>query len=365
MLFLTLADLKLPNSPLSRVSGLCSGSDPRFNSYIDTAVRRLMKRGDWASTVVPIHVCIRRGCVTWPRYVDSVRRVNLCGSPVPVTNIWSKYVDRDIWPRWYDFPGLMPWGELSSSYNVHNRGFGSSLRYTHSGANKIGHFSTYADPLGTHFIRAYPQYVEDVGKTVTIFGKDENGQPLRHKVTATDGTVTWEPGEIITMAGAPNGFGSTSVTVQSPIERVIKDETQGQVYLYSYNPDGTEGVDTLFDLAVYEPTETNPCYERMNIPGRASKDGTTTDTVMALVKLKAIPVKHDTDLITIPDVDALTLMVQSLLFDESDQPDMADRYEAKAIRELNLMLRDTYPEDETPVAVEAFNSTGIGPQQVF
>ena len=364
MLFLTLADLKKSDSPLSRVSGLCSATDSRFNSYIDTAVRKLMKRGDWANTVIPIHVCIRRGCVTWPRYVDSVRKINICGSPVPVTNIWSKYVDRDLWTRWYDFPGLMPWGELGSHYGLYGKGSGSSLRYTFSGANKIGHYSTYADPLGTHFIRAYPQYSEDVGKTVTIFGKDENGQPLRHKVTASDGTITWEPGTIITLAGHPLGFGSTSELVQPPIERVIKDETEGQIYLYSYDPDAAVGND-LFDLAVYEPTETNPTYERMSIPGRANTDGTTTDSIMALVKLKAIPVKHDTDLITVPDIDALTLMIQSLLFDEADQPDLADRYEAKAIRELNLMLRDTYPEDETPVAVEPFNATGIGYQKTF
>jgi hypothetical protein len=150
--------------------------------------------------------------------------------------------------------------------------------------------------------------------------------------------------------------------VQPPIERVIKDETQGQVYLYSYDPDA----DLLFDLAVYEPTETNPCYERMSIPGRNKKDdGSSNDSLMALVKLKPVPVKHDTDLITVPDVDALTLMVQSLLFDEADDPQLADTYEAKAIRELNLMLRDTYPEDQTDVAIEPFSSTGIGYQQTF
>jgi hypothetical protein len=361
MYFLTLGDLKKAGSPLSRVSGLCSSTDSRFPSYVNEAVRKLMKRGDWANTVVPIQVCIRRGCVTWPRYVGSVRRINLCGTPVPVTNIWSRYLERDIWPRWYDFPGLIPWGELGQHSGLYNRGWGSSLRYTDSGITKTGHYSTYSDPLGTHFVRAYPQYPQDAGKTVTIFGKDENGQPLQTKVTASDGTVTYKPGHIITMQGSPTGYGSSSVLIQPPIERVIKDETQGQVYLYSYDPDN----DLLFDLAVYEPSETNPCYERTAIPGRAKDDGTTTDTIMALVKLKHVDVVHDTDLITVPDVDALKVMIQSALFDEADDPDRADQYEAKAIRELNLMLRDTYPEDQTDAAVEPFNSTGIGHQKTF
>lgn len=364
MFFLTLGDLKQPSSPINRISGLCSASDSRFPSYVDEAVRKLMKRGDWASTVVPIQVCIRRGCVTWPRYVGSIRKMNLCGVPVPVTNIWSNYLDRDVYPRWYDFPGLIGWNQLASSYGFY--GGRDGLRYSWSGVNKTGHYSTYSDPLVTSFIRAYPQYPQDVGKTLTIFGKDENGQPLQHKVTASDGTVTYEPGTIITIgsSGASQKWGSTDVMVQPPIERVIKDVTQGQVYLYAYDPNQPVGSD-LFDLAVYAPTETNPCYERTSIPGRTSTDGSTTDSVMALVKLKHIPVVHDTDLVTIPDVDALKVMIQSALFDEADDADKADRYEAKAIRELNLMLRDTYPEDQTPITNEPFNAIGVGPQQMF
>lgn len=358
MFFYTLKDLKAADSPIGRISGLCASTDSRFPSYVDEAVRKLMKRGDWANTVIPIQVCIRRGCVTWPRYVGSVRKINLCGTPVPVTNVWSRFLERDLWPQWYDFPGLIPWGQLGDIYGLRTHGFGDSLRYSYNGATKTGFYSTYNDPYDSTYIRAYPQYQQDLGKTVTIFGKDENGQPLMHKVTASDGTVTYEPGHIITLA-AP--YGSSSVKIQPPIDRVIKDLTQGQVWLYAETPADSE---TLTDLAVYEPGETNPAYERQSIPGYQAKDG-STDSVLALVKLKPIPVRYDTDLITVPDLDALKVMIQSALFDEADDPDKADRYEAKAIRELNLMLRDQYPEDQTPVANEPFNATGIGHQQVF
>jgi hypothetical protein len=358
-MFQTLADLKNTNNPINRVAGLCPPNDSRFTSYIDEAVRKLMTRGDSAGTVVPIHVCVKRGCVTWPRYVESIRKINLCGSPVQVTNIYSQYLDRDIMPCWYGWPGLYPWGSLGNSYNLNDKGFGSDLRYSAVGIPKTGHYSTYSDPQNTCFIRAYPQYAEDIGKTVTIFGKDENGQPLQTKVTASDGTVTYKPGHIITLASP---YGSSSVQIQPPIGRVIKDETEGQVWLYAY--DATN--EWLEDLAIYEPTETNPWYERTFIGGSSPSGGScSTITVMALVKLRHIPLKHDTDLVTVSNVDALKMMLQSILFDEADDPDKADRYEAKAIRELNLFTRNLYPEDQTPIVVEPFNATGIGPQQCF
>jgi len=337
--FITLRDLKDAN--LSNQIGRCSDSTA-FLSSVNEAIRRLMTRGDWSQTVVPIHMCVRRGCVTWPRFVGQIRRLKICGRPIPMTNLYCSYLERDDWPCWYSFPSLHSWG----AYRSESRNWGPC------GATQLGRYSTYADPQGTRYIRAYPQFPADVGKTATVFGKDENGQPLIHE--NADGTHS--PGLIITIA---DPFGSSAIQIQTPIDRVIKDQTDGQVWLYAYNAD----LDELEDLAVYQPSEKNPSYARHNIPGCPNTENNRG--VMALVKLKHIDLVDDTDLVLVPSLAAIKFMLQSIVFEESNDAAMGAEYEAKAIRELNLQLRDEMPEQQTSVVIEPFNGTGIGTQQIF
>jgi hypothetical protein len=355
MTFLTLADVKA--SSIRRIANACPTSTT-FLELVNEATERLMTRGDWATTVVPIHTCIKNGCVTFPRYVGQVRKMNLCGTPIPVSNIWSPYLDRSNYSSWYNFPNIGTWGDLSSYYSV-----GGSLRYHPIGANNTGYYSVYSDPWGDRYIRAYSQFPQDFGKTLTIFGTDESGQPLTTKNTAADGTVTYAPGAKITLA-AP--FGSTSVKVRAPIERVIKDVTQGRVWLYGYN-DAT--ANDLEDLAVYEPSETNPTYVRMQIPGKRfgnSCSGSNCEaSVMAIVKLQFIPAANDEDLILIPNKAALKTMVQAIIFEESNDSEQAKEFESRAIRELNLQLRDVIPEDQTAIEIDGFNQTGVGVQRMY
>jgi hypothetical protein len=86
---------------------------------------------------------------------------------------------------------------------------------------------------------------------------------------------------------------------------------------------------------------------------------------MALVKLKHIDLVDDTDLVLVPSLAAIKFMLQSIVFEESNDAAMGAEYEAKAIRELNLQLRDEMPEQQTAVVIEPFNGTGIGTQQIF
>lgn len=339
--FFTLADAKAAD--IGNSVGYCSSS-AEFLRDLNWSQKRLMLRGDFSRTVVPIHMCVRSGCVTWPRFVGQVRRMNICGKPMPMRNIYSEYLDRSIWPAWFNFPSSSQW----PYYWQH------SANWPTCGVAQTGYYSTYADPQGTRYIRAYPQWPGDIGKTVTVFGKDDNGQPLVHE--NSDGTHS--PGVIITLA---NPFGSTSIQIQTPIDRVIKDATDGQVWLYAYNAD----LDELEDLAVYQPTEKNPTYARHRVPGWRSTSDSCNAGVMAMAKLKHIDLVNDTDLVLIPSLSALEMMMQARFFEQANDTQHANEYEARAIRELNLQLRDDMPENQTAVSVEPFNSTWIGPQQCF
>src|SRR5262249_10176007 len=98
------------------------------------------------------------------------------------------------------------------------------------------------------YIRAYPERQADVGKTITIYGVDSNGQELFTKQNGD-----WLPGVVLTLA-IP--FVSTPFTLRT-ITRVQKDVTKGKVRLFQY--DATNNV--LLDCAVYSPDETTPAYQ--------------------------------------------------------------------------------------------------------
>jgi len=69
--------------------------------------------------------------------------------------------------------------------------------------------------------------------------------------------------------------------------------------------------------------------------------------------------------VLINSLEAIKNMVQSIRYSEQGDDYNAKLYEARAIRALNLKLRDDFPEDQIPVTIEPFNSLPLGFQQMF
>lgn len=331
---LTFSEAK--KSRLSQVSQSCVNSDD-FKSLLNEATERLMRRGDWPGLVVPIYLCVKSGCVVWPRYVSKVRRINKCHSDVKVGNLWYDFIagQSNDFNRWF---GTFNAGGI-------NRFFNPQYRMV----NK-GFVCTYADiPATNCLIRFYPLCQADVGKTIQIFGLDNNGQPLQTRMNST----TWVEGITVTLA-LP--FGTTSVYVRQ-IDRVIKDVTQKNVQGYAY--DVTRNM--LFDIAVYEPSETLPSYEKDQLYlNNCCCDG---QSVSALVKLKYIPVETDTDLVLIDNITALKYAIQAIKAGEAGDNDGERQKMADAVHELNLQLEDVYPIDQVPVDSGFMGGDAVGAQK--
>lgn len=325
----TLAQVKA--SSVRNIAGCCPDSS-QFRQLVNDATRRLMSRGDFEGTVVPIHVCVKNGCVTFPRYVDHVRAVNRCNVPLPVTSLWYRFLDH---------------GDFRCCIN----GAAPPI-----GLSGFGTMPTYNSVFGDgRFIRAYPDCSADVGKTITLFGVDNNDQPLR----TNNGDGTYSDGWTLTLA-LP--YVSTTDYVRR-IDRVVKDYTQCMVRLYAY--DAT--LDALEDIAIYEPTETNPQYQRYTLQAGCCS-GTAcgeSKSIMALVKLRFIEAVADTDLVLIQNQHALKLMIQAMKYEESGERAAARAYEMDAIRELNLDLSNAVPEAQIAVRDQVFNGVPIGRMQCF
>lgn len=335
---LTFKELK--ESSVANVAGVCVTST-EFTALVNEATRRLLRRGDWSQSVIPIHVCVKRGCVVFPRYVGQVRKINLCHEPIPIRNLWYQFLpnQQSCWWRHYL--------DVRADCAMHS----------------MGRSPVFSDIYGDgRLVRAYLTYNADVGKTVTIFGVDNNDQPLR----TDNGDGTWDDGITLTLT---KPYASTNTYVRR-IDRVLKDPTEGDVRLYAY--DATN--DLLEDIALYEPSETNPDYAKYKIVAPSwPSTTTTTDTtsccpsfgLLALVKLKFIPVQADNDLVLIDNVDAIKDMIQSIKFAEAGDYGNANNAESRAIRELNQQLHDDVPEDAVAVSNDVFSSAGLGYQTMF
>ena len=145
------------------------------------------------------------------------------------------------------------------------------------------------------------------------------------------------------------------------IDRVIKEETTAPVTMFAYNV----AQDVLEELATYEPGETNPVFTRYNLGGGCCFNSCgNSNALIAMVKLRFVPVKVDTDLVLIDNLPALKEMVQSIKLAEQGDDRGAAVKEARAIRLLNLALRNQ-GDDTVPVSVEPFSGTCVGMQRMF
>lgn len=326
---LTLADIQTPQ--FNQAAGFCP-TESNFLELLNDTVQELMRRGDWDGTIVPVRVCVKRGCVTWPRYVSQVRKLNTCAASAPVQNVWYAFMEHghERGPSaWYN---TWPWrGSCIDTTQMLNQ----------------GRAPTYNDVYGTDcYLRVYPMAPEDAGKTVTVFGLDGDGNPL---MTRDETTGEWSEGIVITIPtiDPDTAYGSSAVTV-SRIDRIVKEVTQNGLRLYAYDSVN----DWLFDLATYEPSETNPSYLRYYLSGcntpwnyaacRACCE--SQQSVVALVKLKQLPIKVSTDLILIDNRRTLLNGIRAMKSEEAGNIPQANGQWAVAIEGLNRQLEDSAPD---------------------
>jgi len=200
------------------------------------------------------------------------------------------------------------------------------------------------------YARFYPRCNNDIGKTITIYGIDSNGQAI----TSTDANNNWIPGVQLVLASP---FVSTSFLVRK-IERVIKDITQCVVDGYFYDPVNN----VLNDMAHYQPTETNPEYQHTLISnfGQCCNSNSTTaptpKTILAYVKLKHVDMVNPNDPCVVNSMSAIKLMVQSVKEEQAFNAEASASLRALSLKELNLELRNKLPLDQVPVEVQSFGT---------
>lgn len=316
----TLAEAKV--SGLRNVSGTCTNGD-EFLRLVNSATKRLMYRGDWPGTELPMVVSVKRGVTTFPRVVGTIRALNICNHPVPIFGDWYRFLPYQrncagLFGGWRGWIGPRP---AMTTY-------GRSCTFD-------------VIPTDTCVVQAYG-ITDDAGKVIVIFGKDASGNDLR----TDNGDGTWSDGVSLTI-GPP--FVPSALFIKT-ITRVIKPITQGNVQLIAMDVVTT----TQTTLANYEPGETNPSYAQYQLGVPCTP--VININAIALVKLMFIPARVDTDPILIPNLEALSLFIQGIRFEEAGDRTNAKLYQADAVKELNLEMADQEPEDQLPIDVNPFGT---------
>jgi hypothetical protein len=312
--------------PAARSTGVAVDSDD-FRNYTNEAVRMVLRRGNWWSTVQPIQGCTYNGCITWPRYVASVLAMDMAFKNVNVQN------------RWF---GFINWTANMCTY-VSQRGGTGKMWPVEAFEGTSPVFQNV--PRGqSMFLQVFISNQADIGKTITFYGTDSNQQVIRSK--RPDGTI--QDGIQLVLKNP---------MVESPIrithvDRVVKDVTADTIRVYQWdgttlNPDTTPN---LIDMARYEPGETTPEYNVSKAVPGCQNGGNVT----ALVKLAYIPVRFDNDLILVDNEEALATMIQAIRYRENGDEVRKRLFEVDAFRELNYQLKERFPMEQTPFHLNLF-----------
>lgn len=322
MNLLTLADLKASRIP--GLVGTCGDSED-FLDVVNKAVRELMPRGEFDGLVVKMRVCAYSGCVVWPSNVKTVLAASVSGQSVQSRNGWYEMIpanyglvdaNKRCGPRVMEVDGLVPT------------------------------FRKIPECDGT-FLRVSIERDADVGKTMTLYGIDGNGNQLY--TARSDGSYL--PGVTITFQ---KPYTETTIRMRD-IDRVQKDPTVGPVHLYS-----TQGVPgDLTHLGTYRPRDTNPMFRTTTFNTFRSMGCCTCSgglkSILALVKLAYEPMMLDDDLCPIQNQDAIEDMARSIRFADGMDASNAARWRASAIEKLNMDLNETQPQEQISV-----NNSGFG-----
>ena len=308
----TLLDARQFCAPFCK-NGLLA-TDPDTIPVINEATQVLMQKGNWQNTLRKLRCCVSNFTVPMPNDVQTVLKVNFDEHP---SNVWS---------MGYEFldsgPGTLLYGNDTPASDMVDLGDGWPTFW----------------PIGptSRKIMAFSTEAIDAGKQMRVQGYDD----MAMKINPTT------PGEMITIGqwvGGVEGALSDNVINYAlsdnefnDITSIIKPETAGYVTLYSYD----EVSKNMWVLGKYEPYETQPGYRRYRI---TATEYTESEHLTALVKLRYMPARADTDLLLIQNLPALKLMCKALhQFDHGD-PQKGLIYQAKAVQMLNEELTNANP----------------------
>ena len=159
---------------------------------------------------------------------------------------------------------------------------------------------------------------------------------------------------------------SDSVNQFASISGIIKDVTVGPVIINQVDPD--TGEETY--LTTMDPHEVTAQYRKYllnNLPVQCCTTSSGIVQVTSMVKLDFIPVKSDSDFLTIQSLPALIEEVQAIKYSRMDSEIAAkleEKHHAKALSLLFGQLDHYLGKTQTAISVPIFGSNRLRAQPI-
>jgi hypothetical protein len=213
---------------------------------------------------------------------------------------------------------------------------------------------TEIEPEGMRII-AMSTALADTSLTLKVRGFDSTAHEI---LPGTDPGETipihrWQDGIEGQLVGFWDNQLVPSTNYFQDITRVIKPVTAGYVSLYAV--DTTNHV--FFHLAGYHPMQTLPQFRRYSVTNHTIGNRAS---VLALVKLRHVPLSDANDILPIDSLQALKLMVMAIRDENAGNLQSALAYEAQAKRVMADREKSRTQCDATPVILNHDYRTSLG-----
>lgn len=294
MIRATYADLKPELARIAGVSGM-SISDPRVMAYTNLATIELMNEWDWPQLIVRMHFKVTTNILNVPSEFDRILSLNVNDVPQPIQSPWFEFVGYGP-----GFPTVLgsPTDQLDSD-----------LLGRLEGVLDREDACTFQDipSDGTLYYPAlYATDPSDAGATIILQGYDQNGQWIR----SNDPVNGWQDGVSLTLVGGASGASVVSTQVFSAITAVQKPVTNTYISVYCSSTKQSN-----FFLGEYTPYDTRPYYRRYKMPNLTNGQ---TYRILARLRKRYAPIVNLNDFLIIPNLAALSTMVQAVYYRESE-----------------------------------------------
>lgn len=317
--------------------GSCQTDRPKMAGLVNEATTMLLEAGGetgWYGTWGKMAFNVTRTTpnLTLPRHVARIVNAAVCKDPVRIQNPFFEVLEYGV--------GIQPNSCVCQLKEIYDRGTVPTM----VDLDNTGNPKT---------LRFYITDQRDIGKNVLVQAVDSNGATLRSLANGVD-----VQGVYIRLE-AP--FVDSEFTLgANPLSKITgfqKDVLVGDLRVYEVDTElGTQNC-----LAIFEPSETTPCYRRYYIGGLPSNccPGETTIQVTAVVKYAFVPVQVDEDWLLIDNIPALKRACESIRYGEIDNPQaqaMAASKWREAIKLLNNQLDHAYGRQRPAINFAPFGS---------
>jgi len=308
--------------------GTCDFDTAR--QFVNDALERLANRNEWESMQAIVRIATDNLSFTLPYNVEKIIAADLNGVPGLLHSRMYQFLSggpgdldgyRGAWPyRDFTDQGTFPVQfDIPQAYEL----FGERIETRRTGM-RVCAFSTHK---------------ADVGKTILIKGAAPGGVFVNAGELAGGEAVEirqWDKGYEGQIRGNWGVDAKASAAKFCEVTEVVKPVTKGYVTLLACDVDNSlEKPRSFFSfLAKYHPRETVPQFRRYAVTGW--RGAQCPDCILALVKLRCVPLVDPEDVLPIESLQAVRLAVQGISAELKDNLQNSEAYFMKALNELNF-----------------------------